>query len=288
MVKYIQKFMIKTKFKTNISGIYQIKNLLNGKIYIGSSINCSSRYRKHFNDLLKNKHVNKILQNSWNKHKPFNFEFSIIEEISDKDKLINREQYYIDVLKPNYNICKIAGNTLGRKISNETKNKIKTSLLDKFSGENSFNYKGGYIKPKNKLEKKDNIERILTRSSRQANTNGKKILQFDYNMNLINKWNSIKSAADLLKIQRHAIKKCCEGYARHAGFFIWRYEGNEKIIFEYRKNKIYQIDDDNNIINEFNQIVVAAETLKINRKSISKALKSGEKYCGFYWKYKIN
>lgn len=73
--------------------------------------------------------------------------------------------------------------------------------------------------------------------------------------------------------------------SRHAGLFIWRYEDNLNINYEYRKNKILQINDDGDIINEFNQIIVAAETLKLNRNSISKAIKTGNKYFGFYWVY---
>ena len=268
------------------TGIYQIKNLINGKIYIGSSINCKSRCRNHYNNLLKNNHDNNKLQNSWNKYNPNDFEVSVLEIVTDKNNLLCREQYYIDSLKPFYNICKIAGNTLGRKMSDESKLKIKTSLIDKYSGSNSFNYKGGYIKPKNKLETGFEKEEIDVPKTRQANKSGKQIFQFDNNMNLINKWVSIKSASDNLNIQRHAIKKCCDGNARHAGYFIWRYEDNLNVVYNYRKNIVLQINDNGEIINEFNQIVIAAEILKINRKSIGKAIKTGEKYYGFYWKLK--
>ena len=38
---------------------------------------------------------------------------------------MDREQYYLDCLKPEYNILKIAGSSLGFKHSEETKVKIK-------------------------------------------------------------------------------------------------------------------------------------------------------------------
>lgn len=56
------------------------------------------------------------------------FSLSIIE-YCDKSVLINREQYYFDILKPEYNICKTAGSTLGRTHSEKTKMKISLSKL---------------------------------------------------------------------------------------------------------------------------------------------------------------
>jgi group I intron endonuclease len=50
--------------------------------------------------------------------------FSIIE-YCPKDKLIEREQYWIDTLKPEFNICKIAGFTLGVKYSEKAKRNLR-------------------------------------------------------------------------------------------------------------------------------------------------------------------
>jgi group I intron endonuclease len=66
-----------------ISGIYQIKNLKNNKIYIGSSKNIKERFLQHKYNLKNNKHCNPILQNSWNKYGEENFEFIIIEIINN-------------------------------------------------------------------------------------------------------------------------------------------------------------------------------------------------------------
>ncbi len=103
-----------------ISGIYKIVNNINNKIYIGSAINLSRRFKEHIRTLKSNKHHNKKMQNSWNKHGENNFSFVIIE-YCEKEKLILREQHYIDEINPEYNICRIAGNTLGTKMSDEQK-----------------------------------------------------------------------------------------------------------------------------------------------------------------------
>jgi len=45
-------------------------------------------------------------------------------EYCSVDNLIQREQYYLDTLKPEYNICTTAGSTLGKLHSLEAKDKI--------------------------------------------------------------------------------------------------------------------------------------------------------------------
>lgn len=60
------------------SGIYQIRNVVNNKVYIGQAINVFRRLSEHCDDLIQNKHFNRHLQRSFNKYKSENFEYSII------------------------------------------------------------------------------------------------------------------------------------------------------------------------------------------------------------------
>ena len=60
------------------SGIYKIENLINGKIYIGSSVDLLGRKNAHFSQLNRNIHGNKKLQNSFNKYGKDNFNFKIL------------------------------------------------------------------------------------------------------------------------------------------------------------------------------------------------------------------
>lgn len=83
-------------------GIYRIKNLINGKCYYGSSKNIETRWLKHKNDLNKGNHINIILQRAWDKYGGDNFSFEVVEEC-DKNIILEREQYYLD-LNPDYNI----------------------------------------------------------------------------------------------------------------------------------------------------------------------------------------
>jgi group I intron endonuclease len=123
-----------SKSKVENSGIYKITNLINNKCYIGSSVNCKDRIRRHESDLIRNKHHSQRLQNSFNKHGINNFSFEIIEEIEVKgmlrffiDKLlIAREQYYIDSnlsFLPcyGYNIKRYAEHKKNKKMTEEEK-----------------------------------------------------------------------------------------------------------------------------------------------------------------------
>jgi hypothetical protein len=59
----------------------------------------------------------------------------ILEYCESKDT-IKREQYYLDILKPEYNVLKIAGSPLGSKHTAETKAKMRTAALGRvFSSE---------------------------------------------------------------------------------------------------------------------------------------------------------
>lgn len=110
-----------------LSGVYKILNKVNGKIYIGSSINLNKRELYHLWELRIKNHSNEYLQRSFIKYGKDSFSFEIIDHCIP-EKCIDREQFYINWYLKNgfdlYNICKKAGSVLGRKMSEETKIKI--------------------------------------------------------------------------------------------------------------------------------------------------------------------
>lgn len=113
------------------SAIYQIKNLINGKLYIGSAKDFYDRKTKHINFLINGKHHCSHLQNAWFLNGPDNFEFSIMEHV-ELDKLIEREQFYLDKFKSydrefGYNLNPTARSSLGSKRTPEQKLKIAAS-----------------------------------------------------------------------------------------------------------------------------------------------------------------
>lgn len=87
----------------NFCGIYMITNLINNHRYIGSSVNVYTRLLRHRAILRSNTHFNPHLQNAWNKYQENNFIWTLLEKCTE-DSRFEREKYYIDLLKPEYNI----------------------------------------------------------------------------------------------------------------------------------------------------------------------------------------
>lgn len=110
------------------SCVYKIVNIVNNHCYVGSAANFKTRFGAHKRSLKSNQHVNAHLQNAWNKYGEHSFSFEIIELISDKTQLISREQFYFDMLKPQYNVLPTAGSLLGFKHSKETREKISKGM----------------------------------------------------------------------------------------------------------------------------------------------------------------
>lgn len=80
---------------TRRSGIYAIKNNINGKMYIGSSYNVTTRINAHFYNLKNNKGA-KSIQKDFIKYGECNFSYEIIEEINNCNNLLQQEDYYIE------------------------------------------------------------------------------------------------------------------------------------------------------------------------------------------------
>lgn len=107
-----------------ISGIYKIQSKSKPeRIYIGSAINFKIRFNNHKSTLKNNIHRSIKLQRHYNKYGSDDLIYSILE-YCDKCDLIKREQFYINLFNPWFNICKIAGSNIGYKHSKETRKKI--------------------------------------------------------------------------------------------------------------------------------------------------------------------
>lgn len=75
--------------------VYKITCIPSGKVYVGSTTNFSRRKQGHLDDLRRDKHHSRPLQQAWSIYGESNFEFFVIEETSI-DKYREREQYWID------------------------------------------------------------------------------------------------------------------------------------------------------------------------------------------------
>lgn len=119
---------------SRVIGIYKIASLSHpDRCYIGSSSHLSARWSGHRKNLQRNKHHNNKLQNHYNKYGKDDLEFSIIK-LCEIDKLIEREQYYIDLFLPKFNISPTAGSNYGIKATPES---IEKNRLAKLGGKHT-------------------------------------------------------------------------------------------------------------------------------------------------------
>jgi group I intron endonuclease len=90
------------------SGVYQVKNLANGKVLLGSSLNLEGLLNRNRFTLRNNSHPNKELQKDWNELGQEQFVFEILEvvQVKDdpnfnlKDELTLLEQIWLEKLQP--------------------------------------------------------------------------------------------------------------------------------------------------------------------------------------------
>ena len=112
-----------------LAGVYMILNLVTGDFYIGSAITgkMPNRFHRH----LFGFSGNQILAATVQKYGLSNFAFIVLETLpnvvskEENKDLLSLEDKYLNNLKPIYNIAPVAGNTLGVKHSDATKDKMK-------------------------------------------------------------------------------------------------------------------------------------------------------------------
>jgi group I intron endonuclease len=82
------------------SGVYVARNTISGRVYVGSSVNISQRWRKHKEALRRGKHHSRIFQDSWDKHGDGAFTWEVLEDVHPEQRLLfEREQHWIDALR---------------------------------------------------------------------------------------------------------------------------------------------------------------------------------------------
>ena len=196
--------------------VYRLINSINGKTYIGSTINFQSRFYNYYNMEYLNKH-NTPLHNALLKYGFSNLNLDIIEYCGKQD-VIKREQYYFNILKPEYNILQIAGSSLGFKHKESTleyfKNNRKLSLQAKHKLSLAASSRILTDLEKRKLsEVRKGIKLSdLTKNKISLSITsliGVPVSILDTETDLEKLYSSLTEAATELGISRTAIKKAC-------------------------------------------------------------------------------
>ena len=214
--------------------IYKIINTVNNKIYVGSALNFNLRKNSHLGYLRKNTHINKHLQSAYNKHGEDSFIFEVIEDCNKED-LLKREQFYIDTLNPEYNICKIAGSKLGWKtpqitkdrISKANKGKIITQeTRDKISKKlKSYGYKVIHSEETRRKISEKTKGKVHIRTLEVLWKKRKPVNIVDEKGNILRKYISLKDASNDLNINVCAIHRVANGERNNTHNVIFKYNG---------------------------------------------------------------
>jgi group I intron endonuclease len=90
------------------AGVFQVRNTVNGKVLLGSSLNLEGPLNSHKFMLTIGRHRNEQLQKEWNELGPEKFVFEVLEVVKEKDdphfnlsdELTLLEQIWIEKLQP--------------------------------------------------------------------------------------------------------------------------------------------------------------------------------------------
>lgn len=283
----------------NMNGVYIIKNIINNKCYIGSSINIHKRLTDHRSLLIRNAHHSYKLQASVNKHGIDKFDFRVIEytyfpEGYSKEARIEYleclEGYYINKFnsyKKGYNVSevpRIVGNC-----------NTKESII---KGVKTRRERGSYmisdITRQRRSEGIKNSEKFKINRKIAALKRRKKIYQYDLDGNFIREWDCCKTASIELGICRSQILKNLSKFRYKCKSFIFSYEKHDKID-SYKNStskivkrkgsivKLYNIDGD--LVNTYNNYRECAVDLSLKPSTISSYLSKSTTFRGYKLKY---
>lgn len=237
-------------------GVYQIKNIANNKIYIGSAFHLKARKSYHFSDIRKGKAVNNRFKAAIKHYGPESFVFEILEEVPENVfknlskielslELYKIEQFWVDKLNPDYNIMK---------------KDVKRACFEELTPV--------YDTP-----------------------TSKKILVFDENNNYIETCPSLRFAERKYKVSTLHIRKVADGKAFKPVknlIFKWEKDSDIEINFNKRKGKfgsnnsnshiIYQYDKEGVLVNKWTTAKEAVKSLGISGDTLRKVL-SNKKHC---------
>lgn len=197
-------------------GIYTIKNLINGKQYVGQSINIQKRWSQHKSDYIHNENK-KILYKAMRKYGIENFSFEVLEECPI-DKLDEKEIFWIkelNTLNPNgYNISQ--GGTGNSSLQNNYEELAKAYLIHHNSKKVAEIYNCDF---------KTVLNACHTMGVPLNNTKERAVIQIDINTNKeIAYYSNIHEAYRAMnKKYDSSISRVCRGIRKTAYGYKWKY-----------------------------------------------------------------
>lgn len=225
--------------------IYKLIDPITNEVrYIGLTFNdLKQRLKSHCNEKSKSHKSNWIQKLKSEGFKPI-IE-SIEDNISTYDECCEREIFYIEKFKlDGHRLTNSAtGGNKNKKMSEETRKKMSDSAKIRCENyklvhsEETKTLLSKIAKEKFKNDSERDKLRISNKRYEDSKTDEQKlsdiliqdckiVYQYDKQMNIVNKYPSVRNAAKQTLVERANIKKCLEKKCPTAGGFVWRYEGD--------------------------------------------------------------
>jgi len=213
----------------NISGIYLWYNNITDNYYIGSANNLSNRLSRYYRPSELTRIKGSLIHKALLKYGHKSFSVYILE-ICKYNELISREQYYFNLLKPIYNILKLASSSQGYIHNEETRkimSKIKledTKLMERILALAEIN------RGKKRSEEFKKLRSELTKGHNNPNYGkGNSVIEYD----TINKketiYSSVSNAAKAHNTGRNVIRYCIKNMNAYKSQYIFKYiDSNNK------------------------------------------------------------
>ena len=190
------------------SGVYRWVHNKSGKMYIGSSADLGQRFSSYYSLIwIKSQAKRSIIYKSLLKHGYSEFRLEILEYCNSED-VIKREQFFLDYLKPEYNILKIAGSRVGFEVLEETKAKISAALTGRVLSESvKGKIKAARIGVKHSEVTKAKLKEHLINLNKNilAEKKSIKVTIFDLETKVFTEYSSIRKAAEAIGSYAHKI-----------------------------------------------------------------------------------
>lgn len=224
-----------------LCGVYTITNIINGKLYLGSTkTSFISRWSSHYKSLKNGYHHSVKLQRAVTKYGIENFKFEILE-IAPPELSPYIEKYWMNILDPVSNGYNISYSVFGGCFGYKHTENFKTKQQSKMFGNNvregqlhsntsktkiSESVKDFYINnPKAKVISENARQRIIRLNKTNQIKNKIPIVQINPDTGkLVKTWSSSKDVETEMGWFATSITKVCKGKAEKAYGFIWKYQ----------------------------------------------------------------
>ncbi len=221
------------------SAVYFIVNTINNKLYVGSSVNLYFRIRGHLSDAISKTKFKGIITRAIKKYGEESFEIYFYKYNITEKELRQKEKYWINLLKPEYNIEK---DPVSKLSSLKTRKKISKSLKQA--------YKTGKIKYF--IRNKDKVKPMKV---------------FDKYWNFIGEFQSI---AEMAKFMKWNLNTCWSKFCSRDCYYYEDYIVIPSNIINYKKYILNSLQKNNlkfaPVINIVDDIITVFTTPAIKKK----------------------